>query len=147
MPRVPIPISAAERVLETGELVRVCFRDNDSVHLIPLGYVWLDGALYGVTEAGRKTELASANPRVTFQVDTSRETGLFEWESVMGHGDFELVTSPQERAAAIVQLEAFVARAPGWWKAEQGPKLASGQLLVWRVRPAVLTGVRFGPPF
>ena len=136
---------ASEHVLQECEVVRVGFRDRDSTYLIPLGCVWLAGALYGVTDAGRKTELVSADSRVSFQADTSPETGLFEWESVTGQGSFEIVTDPDEKAAALAQLQTLVARAPGWWKAEQGPKLASGRALVWRIRPNTLTGLRYGP--
>ena len=146
MPRTPMNEIESERLLQQCELIRVSFREGDVAYLIPLGCIWADGALYGATEAGRKTELASLDSRVTFQTDTALETGLFEWESVMGHGAFEIVADAGEKAAAVARLLGFVARAPGWWKVEQGPKLASGQLLIWRIRPDSITGVRCGAP-
>jgi nitroimidazol reductase NimA-like FMN-containing flavoprotein (pyridoxamine 5'-phosphate oxidase superfamily) len=78
-------------ILAEEQLVRVAFHDGESPYLIPLGYVWLRSALYGVTDSGRKTDIAEANPRVAFQVDTSSTTGLFEWRSVTGEGRFEII--------------------------------------------------------
>jgi nitroimidazol reductase NimA-like FMN-containing flavoprotein (pyridoxamine 5'-phosphate oxidase superfamily) len=133
-------------LLETCELLRVAFYDGRSMYLVPLGCVWVDGALYGVADAGRKTQIAAEHPDVAFQTDTARQTGLFEWESVTGNGEFEIVTSPSEVGMAMAKLQPFVAAAPDWWKAEQAPKMSSGQLLVWRLRPTATTGVRYIPP-
>jgi nitroimidazol reductase NimA-like FMN-containing flavoprotein (pyridoxamine 5'-phosphate oxidase superfamily) len=79
------------RVLISEQLVRVAFCDQESLYLILLGYVWIRSAFYGVADTGRKTEIAKRNPAVAFQVDTAMQTGLWEWESVTGEGDFELV--------------------------------------------------------
>jgi len=117
-----------------------------AVYLIPLGYVWRLSALYGVTEPGRKTRLAAASPRVAFQVDTAVRTGLFEWESVTGSGSFEMVDDEDEKRAALEELLALAADAPPWWRDEQGPRMASGHLLVWRIRPDRMTGARYIPP-
>jgi len=134
------------RLLETCDLLRVAFLDGTDTYLIPLGCVWHDGALYGVADAGRKTEIAAQHPRVAFQFDTARQTGLFEWESLTGEGDFEVVTDPIEIGSAMTKLQLFVASAPDWWRQEQAPRMASGQLLVWRIRPRVTTGVRYVQP-
>jgi nitroimidazol reductase NimA-like FMN-containing flavoprotein (pyridoxamine 5'-phosphate oxidase superfamily) len=134
------------RLLETSELLRVAFHDGTSTYLIPLGCVWSNGALYGVADPGRKTEIAAEHPQVAFQADTARQTGLFEWESVTGHGEFEIVLDPDEVGRVMAKLQPFVARAPEWWKAEQAPKMSTGQLLVWRIQPTSTTGVRYIPP-
>jgi uncharacterized protein len=133
-------------LLEACELLRVAFHDGAATYLIPLGCVWCDGALYGVTDPGRKTEIAADQPHVAFQTDTSRQTGLFEWDSVTGHGEFEIVTDRGEVGMAMAKLQPFVATAPGWWKAEQAPRMAAGQVIVWRIRPTSTTGVRYVPP-
>ena len=146
MPRVPMSDGDAKHLLETCDLLRVAFHDGTAPYLLPLGCVWHDGALYGVTDSGRKTEIASENSRVAFQTDTSRQTGLFEWESVTGEGRFELVTEPTEIGQAMAKLQPFVASAPDWWREEQAPKMAAGELLVWRIRPGTVTGVRYVRP-
>jgi nitroimidazol reductase NimA-like FMN-containing flavoprotein (pyridoxamine 5'-phosphate oxidase superfamily) len=130
-------------VLRDGHLVRVAFRDGDATYLIPLGYVWVGSALYGVGEQGRKTDLASNEPVVAFQVDTAMETGLFEWQSVTGTGQFAVVSNQDEARAALVALQPFIAQAPDWWRAEQAPRIAQGALIVWRITPSSVTGVRF----
>lgn len=146
MSRVPMSEAEATHLLETCELLRVSFHDGDDPYLIPLGCVWHDGALYGVTEAGRKTEMAARNARVAFQTDTALRTGLFEWESVTGQGRFEVVSDPAEIRQAMAKLQPFVAAAPEWWRNEQGPRMAAGELLVWRIRPRTYTGARYVRP-
>lgn len=143
MPRVPMNEDEAMRLLHASELVRVAFHDGMSSYLIPLGCVWCDGALYGVADHGQKTRIAAEHPQVAFQADTARQTGLFEWESVTGQGEFEVVTDPEEVGKAMARLAPFVSTAPEWWKAEQGPRMSSGELLVWRIRPSSVTGVRY----
>ena len=146
MPRVPLSDAEVVRLLENSELLHVAFHDGTSTYLIPLGCVWSDGALYGVTDPGRKTEIAIGNPDVAFQTDTARQTGLFEWESVTGQGEFEIVTDPDEVGRAMAKLQPFVATAPDWWKAEQAPRMAAGEVLVWRIQPTATTGVRYIAP-
>lgn len=146
MPRVSMSEAEATHLLETCELLRVAFYDGDDPYLIPLGCVWHDGALYGVTEPGRKTEIAARNARVAFQTDTALRTGLFEWESVTGEGRFDIVSDPSEMRVAMAKLQSFVATAPEWWRDEQGPRMAAGELLVWRIRPTMRTGVRYVRP-
>jgi nitroimidazol reductase NimA-like FMN-containing flavoprotein (pyridoxamine 5'-phosphate oxidase superfamily) len=124
--------------------VRVAFRNQETLYLIPLGYVWIRSALYGVADCGRKTEMASQNPAVAFQVDTAMETGLWEWDSVTGEGVFELVDGT-EKQEALAALQQVIAKAPDWWRREQGPRMAAGTLVVWRIRPTHMAGCRYGP--
>jgi nitroimidazol reductase NimA-like FMN-containing flavoprotein (pyridoxamine 5'-phosphate oxidase superfamily) len=146
MPRTAICREQAARVLEKAQLARVAFRDGDSTYLIPLGYTWLGSALYGVADRGLKTELAERDPNIAFQVDTAIDTGLFEWESVTGSGRFALVTDGDEAGRAIAALQPFIARAPEWWRAEQGPRMTEGALIVWRIDPTSFTGVQYARP-
>jgi nitroimidazol reductase NimA-like FMN-containing flavoprotein (pyridoxamine 5'-phosphate oxidase superfamily) len=146
VPRTAISREQATRVLEKAQLARVAFRGSDSTYLIPLGYTWLGSALYGVADRGLKTELAERDPSVAFQVDTAIDTGLFEWESVAGTGRFAVVTDGDEAGRAIAALQPFIAQAPEWWRAEQGPRMAEGALIVWRIDPTSFTGVRYARP-
>lgn len=146
MPRGSMEEAEVARLLESCELIRIAFHDGDGAYLIPLGCVWIDGTFYGVTDPGHKTGLASANPNVAFQADTARETGLFDWESVTGQGEFTIVSDAVEKSIALAKLLAFVDTAPDWWKAEQGPRMAAGELLVWRIIPKSMTGVRYTAP-
>jgi len=146
MPRGEMEPRDLDEVLAGESVVRVAFRDGESTYLIPLGYVWRGSALYGVTEPGRKTRLAALTSKVSFQVDTAVRTGLFEWGSVTGTGRFELVGDEREKREALAALLGLAADAPSWWRDEQGSRMASGHLLVWRIRPDGMTGVRYVPP-
>ncbi len=146
MPRVPMSDEEVVRLLEDCELLRVAFHDGNVTYLIPLGCVWHGGALYGVTDPGRKTEIATQHPRVAFQTDTALETGLFEWRSVTGQGEFEIVSDPEEIRTAMARLQPFVATAPDWWQQEQAPKMSAGKLIVWRICPVETSGVKYVRP-
>jgi RimJ/RimL family protein N-acetyltransferase/nitroimidazol reductase NimA-like FMN-containing flavoprotein (pyridoxamine 5'-phosphate oxidase superfamily) len=144
VPRSTLTHDDSLGVLAGEQLVRVAFRDSESLYLIPLGYVWLRSALYGATDPGRKTEIAARNPAVAFQVDSSTRTGFWEWKSVTGEGRFELVEGP-EKQEALEALQPLIAEAPEWWRRELAPKVAAGALAVWRIRPTRVDGRRYGP--
>ena len=146
MPRQPLTHDQMVQVLATQNIVRVAFRDGPSSYLIPLGYVWLPPALYGVADAGRKTRLAQRNPGVSFQVDTSSNTGLYEWRSVTGEGRFEIVENVKQKQEVFTALEPIIQQAPDWWRRQQGPRMASGDLLVWKITPTNIAGCECAQP-
>jgi nitroimidazol reductase NimA-like FMN-containing flavoprotein (pyridoxamine 5'-phosphate oxidase superfamily) len=133
-------------VLAGQNHVRVAFHDGRAPYLIPLGYVYFQSALYGVTEAGRKTQMAEQNATVAFQVDTSHNTGLWEWSSVTGEGTFAIVGTDEEKERALDALQPVIGQAPDWWRREQGPRMASGALLVWKITPTVMTVCEYVRP-
>lgn len=145
MPRTTLDESQLAEVIARCEVVRVAFQCAGAPYLIPFGYVWMDSTLCGVTDPGRKTELAAANPEVAFQVDTSPTSGLFAWESVTGVGRFDVVDEPVERERIFASLREFLVPAPEWWREEQLARLASGRLLAWRLTLGSLTGERYAP--
>jgi nitroimidazol reductase NimA-like FMN-containing flavoprotein (pyridoxamine 5'-phosphate oxidase superfamily) len=136
----------SDEILARERVVRIAFQDGQSQYLIPLGYVWLQSALYGVTKEGRKTRLAKVNPNVAFQVDTSHWTGLWEWQGVTGEGTFGIVGGEEERQQVLSALEPLIAEAPAWWLREQEPRLASGTFLVWRLNPTRVSGRGYARP-
>jgi nitroimidazol reductase NimA-like FMN-containing flavoprotein (pyridoxamine 5'-phosphate oxidase superfamily) len=80
-----------EAVLQQQRIVSVASANEYEIYLIPLGYVWGDGAIWGTTNQGRKTRMAEVNPHVVFQIDNAQEGGPFEWHSVLGEGSFGIV--------------------------------------------------------
>jgi len=144
MSRTPLTDDECRQVLAGERVVRVTFQDEGSLYLIPLGYVWLESALHGVTDKGRKTEIAARQPHVAFQVDTSTRSGIWEWESVTGEGRFELVDD-SDRQKVFAALWPIIEEAPDWWRQEQAPKLAAGTLVAWRIQPTHMAGRRYGP--
>jgi len=135
------------RALLTDErLVRVAFSTANELYVITLGYVYHRDALYGVTSDGRKTRIASEQPRVALQVDSSIRTGPFGWSSVTGEGVFGMVADAGEAADATAALQPRFKDAPEWWRYEQAKRFASGILKVWRIRPERLAGRHDRPP-
>jgi len=146
MARRQLDTADAIEVIASQHLVRVAFRDGLASYLIPLGYTWLAPALCGVADSGRKIHLAQQDPVVAFQVDTSAETGLFEWQSVTGTGEFRVVTEAEERQAVLAALAPVLDRAPSWWRREQAPAMATGKTLVWKLTPQDLSGCEYVRP-
>lgn len=144
MPGSDLDGKGIEGVLAGQAIVRVAFRDGEERYLLPLGYVWLRGAMHGVSGPGRKLRLAAADPRVTFQVDTSAESGWFAWESVTGEGRFEIVSDELIRRETFAAWRTTIEGAPAWWREEIGPAVDAGALAVWRLTPIRVTGRRFG---
>lgn len=106
----------------------------------------LDLMLYGITPPGRKSRIAESNPRVGFQVDSSAQSGPWEWKSVTGEGRFDFVESEEERRRALAALEPLIAQAPDWWQEEIRPLVAAGLVRVWRITPSRLGGVQYTRP-
>ena len=130
-------------LIRSERVARFVFKADDEIHLIPLGYVWFEGALCGMTDAGRKTQLAATNSRVTFQLDDLAESGPFGWRSVMGEGEFEIVLDQAtiSRIAPVI-FEKF-SDAPPWAMAELGSKAEQGKAVFFKVSPHTLAGRAF----
>lgn len=76
-----------DMVLKTAVVGRLgCCADN-MPYIVPLSFVYHDGAIYGHTNAGRKTDMIRSNPRVCFEVDVVES--LECWRSVVGWGTWE----------------------------------------------------------
>ena len=130
-------------LLQNERIARFAFNAEGELYLIPLGYVWFEGALCGMTDAGRKTKMAAIESRVTFQIDDSAGSGPFGWRSVMGEGEFEIITDPTTigRLAPVV-FERF-SDAPPWAVAELGAKAEQGKAVFFKLSPRVLSGRTF----
>jgi nitroimidazol reductase NimA-like FMN-containing flavoprotein (pyridoxamine 5'-phosphate oxidase superfamily) len=122
--------------LASERIVRVAFDAEGERYLIPLGYVWSEGAICCLTTEGRKTRIAAINPRVAFQVDDSSRGGPFEWKSVTGEGMFEIAGDALAAARLLPALYARFPDTPMWVRKE----FAARKLVVARIRPTVLTG-------
>ena len=44
-------------------VVRIGFQESGEGYLVPLGFVWHERALYAMTTHGRKTRMATVNPK------------------------------------------------------------------------------------
>ena len=135
-----------ERLLSEQRTARIGFATSEERYLIPLGYVWLEGSLCGVTSRGRKLGLAQTDSRVSFQVDTSAQTGEFIWTSVTGEGTFEVLEDRGSLVRFGRLLNARHRDAPKWLLEFQAEEFAAGRMVAWRLKPTSITGVSVVPP-
>jgi nitroimidazol reductase NimA-like FMN-containing flavoprotein (pyridoxamine 5'-phosphate oxidase superfamily) len=129
-----------EQLLASERVVRIALEAGGERYVVPVGYVWLDGALCFVSMDGRKTRMAAANPEVAFQVDTSARTGVFEWLSVIGEGCVEPVTAPAEIERIRPALFGRFPDIPDWMSTEYEKRGREGLLHWFRIRPTRMTG-------
>jgi len=137
--------SEVDKLLNEERVVRIGFEANGERYLVPLGFVFHRGALYAMTTHGRKTRMASTNPEVSFQIDTSARTGVFTWHSVSGEGTFEIVTDPKEIEAVSPLLVSQFPDMPDWMQAEYAGKQERGEVAIVRLRPSQMTGRKSEP--
>lgn len=132
-----------ERLLSSARIVRVAFHADGETYILPLGYVWFDGALHLAATAGRKTRMAAANPRVAFQVDDVATAGLLGWSSVSGEGRWERVDEPALRERVRTELFARFPELAAWAGGEYARKGDAGEMVLSRVTPLWITGRAF----
>jgi nitroimidazol reductase NimA-like FMN-containing flavoprotein (pyridoxamine 5'-phosphate oxidase superfamily) len=78
-----------ERILGQGHVGRLAYSLHDVVDVVPLGYQFEKGWIYGRTSPGGKITTLDRNRRVAFEVD--EVGGTFDWKSVVLHGSFYLL--------------------------------------------------------
>jgi nitroimidazol reductase NimA-like FMN-containing flavoprotein (pyridoxamine 5'-phosphate oxidase superfamily) len=89
--------------------------------------------------------MAAANPRVSFQIDTSASTGVFAWQSVSGEGTFEVLTDAREIEDVSRVLDARFPDMPEWMQAERAERRARGEAVFVRIRPSQMAGRKSEP--
>lgn len=134
-----------ELVLAKERIVRIAFAAGGEQFVVPVFYVWYEGALCGLTTPGRKTTMAAANPKVAFQVDSTVATGPWEWASVAGQGTFENVADPWEYGGFAATLQARLGDAPVWAIAMLQRRFEELGTYAWRIVPQGLHGRALGP--
>jgi nitroimidazol reductase NimA-like FMN-containing flavoprotein (pyridoxamine 5'-phosphate oxidase superfamily)/osmotically-inducible protein OsmY len=84
-----LSVEDCERLLERTHVGRLAFALRDVVEVVPLGYHFEKGWIYGRTSPGGKLATIERNRRVAFEID--EVTGPLEWKSVIVHGSFYLL--------------------------------------------------------
>jgi len=129
-----------EALLLSERIVRVAFATLSERYVVPLGYVWCEGSLWGTTRRGHKTELAAMDERVAFAVDDSATSVPFGWRSCLGQGDFELVKPEVFNTYAGDKMAAMFPDNPRWNRREWVIGLREGTSVCWRIVPRSLSG-------
>jgi nitroimidazol reductase NimA-like FMN-containing flavoprotein (pyridoxamine 5'-phosphate oxidase superfamily) len=134
---------------EMGELlagqrvVRLAFASGGEVYVIPVGYAWVDGALWLTLSRGKKTEMAAVNPRVAFQVDDTADSGVVRWRSVTGEGLLRLIGDTAGREEILEAVRARFPELAAWGEAEAERMRAAESLAAARLEPIWMTGRSF----
>jgi nitroimidazol reductase NimA-like FMN-containing flavoprotein (pyridoxamine 5'-phosphate oxidase superfamily) len=134
-----------DRLLAAERIVRIGFDADGERYLVPLGFVWHEGALCAMTTLGRKTRMAATNPHVSFQLDTSATTGPFSWQSVSGAGTFEIVTDPSRIEGIAARLTERFPDMPAWMQDEYARRQERGEVVIVCIRPERIAGRRSEP--
>ena len=137
--------SEIEALLSAERVVRLGFSANGETFVVPVFFTWYEGTLCGLTTPGRKTRMAEANAHVAFQVDSSASTGPWEWSSVSGEGQFEVVRNPAEFGPFATQLQQRLADAPAWAGQELQARFARLGMVAWRIRPERISARAHAP--
>lgn len=105
---------SCEQLLGRMHVGRLAFALHDAVDVVPLGYHFEKGWIYGRTSPGGKLATLDRNRRVAFEVDEF--SGPFEWRSVVLQGSFYLLDpdSDNETKVKLARIfpEAFSERDP-----------------------------------
>jgi nitroimidazol reductase NimA-like FMN-containing flavoprotein (pyridoxamine 5'-phosphate oxidase superfamily) len=102
-----------EALLKRQHVGRIAFLADSEVDIEPIGYVYLDGWLFGRTSHGAKIQSLGHKPWVAFEVDEI--AGPFDWRSVVARGSFHRLYSdgsPVEQNTYKTALRALRAAAP-----------------------------------
>lgn len=86
-----------EDLLVRMRVGRLAFALHDAVDVVPLGFHFEQGWIYGRTSPGGKLATLDRNRRVAFEVDEFG--GPFEWKSVVIHGSFYLLDPDSDEKA------------------------------------------------
>jgi uncharacterized protein len=101
-----------EALMARQSVGRLAYLEGQGVQIEPIHFVFEGGWIYGRTEPGSKISALAHRPWVAFEVDEVH--GLFEWQSVVVRGHFQLlspagtVAEQRQVATAIAALRRLV---------------------------------------
>lgn len=113
--------------LDKEKIMRIAFYDNGDIYIVPVnyGYSYINKQYtfyFHGAKAGRKYELACANPLVGFEIDGNYE--LLEgdtacdysarFQSIIGTGELSLLESLDEKRAGLDILMSQAAGKTSW---------------------------------
>jgi nitroimidazol reductase NimA-like FMN-containing flavoprotein (pyridoxamine 5'-phosphate oxidase superfamily) len=75
---------------------------NGEPYVVPINYIFEEGALYSHSLPGMKIDAMRASPRVCLQVETVETE--FDWHSALVFGDFDEIRVPAERVRILRKL-------------------------------------------
>jgi len=97
-----LSLNETEEILRHQVVGRIGCHADDVTYIIPISYVYDNNYIYCHTDEGMKITLMRKNPKVCFQVDNMQN--MAHWQSVIAWGEFEELTLPEPRNAALKKL-------------------------------------------
>ncbi len=129
---------------ETRELITACKVGrlgcvvNGEPYVVPINYLFEDGAIYGHSLLGQKIRALRACPRACLQVD--QIDGEFRWRSAIAFGSFEEVCVEREREQVLHKLlQSFPLLTPV--ESVISKDTASPEVIVFRICVDRVTGL------
>jgi uncharacterized protein len=91
-----------ERILRAEAIGRIGCHTGKRTYVVPVSYVYEDGAVYAHSTEGRKIEMMRQNPSVCFEVDHVED--LVNWCSAICWGEYEELYGEQaEHGLAVLR--------------------------------------------
>lgn len=91
-----------EEVLASQLVGRIGCSLDGQTYIVPISYAYDGNYIYCHTSEGRKMAIMRQNPRVCFEVDDLKD--LANWKSVIVQGEFEELSTSEERNAGMQLL-------------------------------------------
>jgi len=141
-----LPAREIERLLETELVARIGCHVGGRTYVVPVSYVYADGALLGYSSAGLKLNMLRENPQVCIEVEQVDD--LANWRSVVAWGWFEELDGDEAESALDLLMARFMpftasgTSVPGQRLAStmQGSGVAGRSSFVYRIRLTEKTG-------
>ncbi len=138
-----------DKIIHACDVCHLAFAINGDPYVVPVSYGYDGNCLYFHTaREGKKIDFIAANPKVCFEMEhnvrlVSDESNpcrwTFKYESVIGYGRVEELTSPDDRATGLNRLVFHYSGKT--WEFEPH-ELSSAR--IWRVVIESVTGKRSG---
>ncbi|HVW15981.1 MAG TPA: pyridoxamine 5'-phosphate oxidase family protein [Mucilaginibacter sp.] len=87
-----------EEVLTQQITGRLGCHFKGETYVVPLNYVYKNGAIYAHSGPGKKIDMMRKNPSVCFEVEDVES--IFQWRCVIVMGTFEEITDEDEKQQA-----------------------------------------------
>ena len=97
----PLNHGEMEELLRSSVLGRIGCHADGRTYVVPVAFVYEDGAVIGHSTQGLKMQMMRKNPHVCFEVDDMQDLG--NWRSVIAWGKFEELRGTEaDRAIATL---------------------------------------------
>ena len=100
----PLAENEARELIGAGKVGHLGCIVNGEPYVVPINYIFEDGAVYSHSMPGLKIEAMRAQRRVCLQVEEINDN--FNWRSALVYGDFEEIRVPSDRKTVLAKLMA-----------------------------------------